>query len=247
MGLFDLFDKGKRDVRSRGKNVERAVNKYMQSPDRWKALEELAAEGSDEALYGLLRRFAMMYDKTIEDEQEKDWVFDTLVAKGEAALPAVKRSLLAADSVSWQLRVLEKIATREQVLGALKDVLGRHEPGYERDPTKKIQVLNFLGLFKHAEAPGLAVPYLKDMNEGVRLAASDVLLRQKDETVAREPLLDLFVSDEEESLRIRIRICEGFSELGWVVHGHRSGVEKKLPDAFVLDREGHVKRKIAKE
>jgi hypothetical protein len=241
MGLLDIFSKDKRDERARAKNIQRATNKYAQSADRLKALESLAEDGSDEALYGMLRRFALMYDKTIEDEQEKEWVFETLVSKGKAAIPAVQRYLLSADSISWPLRVLDKVATKEEEMAAIEQVIARHEPGYERDPTKKIQLLNHLATLKHDKAPGLVAPYLKDMDEGVRFAAVEALVRLKNEAVAREPLLQLFVSDSEESLRIRLRICEGFADLGWLVHGHRGGVEKKLPDAYQLDREGHVK------
>ena len=86
----------------------------------------------------------------------------------------------------------------------------------------------------------LVAPYLADMDEGVRFAAAESLLRLKNEEVARDALLQLFVSDTEESLRLRIRIAEGFAELGWLVHGYRGGVEKKLPDGFQLDREGHI-------
>jgi hypothetical protein len=68
-------------------------------------------------------------------------------------------------------------------------------------------------------------------------------MRQKNEAVAREPLLALFASDEEESLRLRLKIAEGFADLGWLVQGFRPGVEKKLPENFTLDREGHIKRK----
>jgi hypothetical protein len=243
MGLLDLFSKDKRDQRTRTKNMERAVNKYIQSMDRMKALDSLAADGSDEALYGLMRRFGVQCHKTIEDEQEKDWVFETLVSMGNKVLPAVRRYLLAADSIAWPLRVLDKIATKEEEMAALEEVLAKHEPGYERDPTKKIQLLGHLGQLKHERAAALVVPYLKDMDEGVRFAAVEALLRQKKEEVAREPLLELFTSDAEESLRIRLRICEGFAELGWRVHGHRGGVEKKLPEAYQLDREGHVKKK----
>ena len=62
------------------------MNKYAQSPDRMKALQSLRDDGSAEALYGLLRRFGMMYDKTIEDEQEKEWVFEVLLEKGAAII-----------------------------------------------------------------------------------------------------------------------------------------------------------------
>jgi hypothetical protein len=243
MGLMDLFSKDKRDERARAKNIERANNKYAQSADRLKALEALAEDESVEALYGMLRRFALMYDKTIEDEQEKEWVFETLVSKGKTALPAVRRYLLTADSISWPLRLLDTIASKEEELEAIEEIIARHEPGYERDPSKKIQMLNHLGGLKHPKAPSLVAPYLKDMDEGVRFAAVEALIRAKNEEVARDPMLEVFTSDAEESLRIRLRICDGFAEHGWLVHGHRGGVEKKLPDAFMLDREGHIKKK----
>jgi hypothetical protein len=244
MGLFDLLSKDKRDERARSRNINQAVNKYAQSVDRMKALQALADDGSDEALYGLLRRFGMMYDKSIEDEQEKEWVFDTLCSKARSALPAVKKYLFAAESISWPLRVLDKIALNgDEEIAFVQEVLERHEPGYERDPTKKIQLLTHLGSLKHPKAAELAVPYLKDMDEGVRYAASETLIRQKNEALAREPLLELFTSDAEESLRLRLKIAEGFAELGWLVQGFRPGVEKKLPENFALDREGHIKRK----
>jgi hypothetical protein len=243
MGVFDLFSKDGRVERARKRNAARAVNKYSQSPDRMKSLQALRDDGSEDALYGLMRRFGMMYDKTIEDEQEKDWVFEALVEKGASILPALKRYLFSAESISWPLRVLDKVANREQELEVLKQVLERHEPGYERDPTKKIQLLNHLGTFKDPRVPPLLVPYLADMDEGVRYTAVEALIRQGDEAVAREPLLEDFVSDKEESLRIRIRTAEGFAELGWVVKGYRDSVEKRLPEQFQLDREGHIKKK----
>jgi HEAT repeat protein len=240
MGLFDIFSKEKREERARAGNIQRATNKYAQTGDRYKAMEALATEGSDEATYGLLRRFGMMYDKSIEDEQEKEWVFDTLVSKGESALPAVKRYLVSADSVSWPLRVLQKVApSKDAELDVVAEVLARHEPGYERDPTKKIQLIRHLGLMKHPRGAALVLPYLADMDEGVRLASIEALLTLKSEE-ARDRLLELFVSDAEESLRLRISIAEGFADLGWLVQGHRGGVEKKLPDGFQLDREGHI-------
>jgi hypothetical protein len=78
------------------------------------------------------------------------------------------------------------------------------------------------------------------MDEGVRFATIEALLALKNEEAARAKLLELFVSDSEESLRLRIRIAEGFADLGWLVQGHRGAVEKKLPDGFSLDREGHI-------
>lgn len=243
MGVFDLFSKEGRDARAREKNISRAVNKYSQSPDRMKALQSLRDDGSPDAIFGLLRRFGMMYDKTIEDEQEKEWVFEVLVEKGASIIPPVQKYLFAADSISWPLRLLDKIANKEQELEVIKSVLDRHEPGYERDPTKKIQLLNHMAALKDARVPPLVVPYLADMDEGVRYAAVETLVRTGSEEVAREPLLVQFVSASEDSLRIRIRIADGFAEMGWLVKGHRGEVEKHLPEQFQIDREGHIKRR----
>jgi hypothetical protein len=149
--------------------------------------------------------------------------------------------LLATDSAAWPLRLLQKIAPSKDVeIDVIAEVLACHEPGYERDPTKKIQLMRHLGLTKHVKAPDLISPYLGDMDEGVRFATVEALLALKNEEAARDKLLALFVSDEEESLRLRIRIADGFADLGWLVRGHRGSVEKKLPDGFQLDREGHI-------
>jgi hypothetical protein len=244
MGFLDLFSKEK----TRERNAGRAINKYAQSGDRLKALQTLLAEGSPEALYAVMRRFGMMYDKTIDDEQEKNYVFDSLVEKGAAVLVPLKKYLLAADSITWPLRVLDKVvATKDEVIDTLAEVMKRHEPGYERDPTKKIQLLNHLTGIKNSRVPPLVVPYLADMDTGVRYAAAEALITQGDEAAAREPLLDVFVSAEEESLRLRIRIADGFAELGWPLGDRRAQVEKRLPDAFMIEARGKEPARIKKK
>lgn len=241
MGLLNIFSKESRTERARRKNLERAVNKFAQSVDRLRALEALRNDGSPEAIHGLLRRFGMRYDKTIEDEQEKEWVFESLAEMGEEILPPLRRYLFEADSISWPLRLLEKVVEKDRLLEVLGEVLARHEPGYERDPSKKIQLLNALGGIKDPRTPAMLIPYLADMDEGVRFVTADALIAQRDEA-ARVPLLELFTSDQEESLRLRIRIAEGFADLGWRVEGYRGGVEKKLPEGFQLDRDGRIKK-----
>jgi len=236
MGVFDLFSKDGREQRARDKNIAAAVNKYKQSPDRMKALQALRDDGSPEALYGLIRRFGMMYDKTIEDEQEKEWVFEMLVGKGSVVLEPLKKYMLAADSISWPLRLLDKIVDAQDKgkrIDVIVEVLERHEPGYERDPTKKIQLLNHLASLKHERVAAIVLPYLTDMDEGVRYAAIETLLRQANEAAARLPLLDYFV--KETSLRLRILIADGFAELGWLLGDRRADVEKLLPDNFTID------------
>jgi hypothetical protein len=251
MGILDLFSKQNRVERARASTIKGALNKYAQSGDRFKNLQALRDDGTEEAIYGLMRRFGMMYDKTIEDEQEKDWVFEVLSEKGETILPSLKKYLAAADSISWPLRLLDKVADRETELAVLKEILERHEPGYERDPTKKIQLLNHLAALKDRRVPPLVVPYLKDMDEGVRYAAVEALVRQADEAVAAGPLLDHFADAGEESLRIRLQIAEGFVDLGWKIPNEPAerleALKKLMPDQFRFTKDGHLEKPKGKD
>ena len=76
--VFGLFSK----ERTLQKTIEKATNKLSQQPDRWGALERLRDDASEEALFGLCKRFGVTSMKGVEDEQEKHWVLDVLVEKG---------------------------------------------------------------------------------------------------------------------------------------------------------------------
>src|SRR5439155_658330 len=86
-----------------------AWRKIAQQPDRWSALENLRDDGSEDALYGLCKRFGVVSQKGIEDEQEKDWCVDVLVEKGGASLEPLKRYMKTADLLAFPLRVLGRI------------------------------------------------------------------------------------------------------------------------------------------
>src|SRR5262245_19116995 len=184
------------------------MNKHAQSGDRLKSLEQLLDDGSDDAIYGLLRRFSFGYDKTIEDEHEKEWDESSLLGLGERVLPMLRRYMNDAESISWPLRILDKVGTPDQIYEALAELTERNEPGYVRDPTKKIQLLHFMGEHRHPRMSEMLLPFLEDMDEGVRFTTVESLLKQKNETAAREPLLKHFIKAEEESGRIKIRIAD---------------------------------------
>lgn len=242
MGLRDLLTKDGRARWAMRRRIEKATNRWMQSIDRMKALEDLKKDGSEEAIYGLLKRLGVVSDKSIEDEQEKDWVFDALVEFGERTVPPLRRYLRNAGSISWPLRLCEKLLDRDALWEALRETLDTMEPGYERSPTRKVQMLGFLGDWRDRRVAPAVAPYLGDMDETVRFAAVECLLKQKDDA-AREPLLRKLVDEQEESRRVRVRILDGLADLGWNVHGFRGTVEKLCGDEFTLDREGRVKRK----
>ena len=245
MGLRELLTRAGRQRFALERKIKKATNKWMQGPDRMKALEALREDGGEEAIGGLLKRFGVQSDKSIEDEQEKEWVFEVLVEMGERALPPLLRALRTAETISWPLRVAEKLLDRDRLWSAIEEhVLGTMEPGYERDPTRKLQVLTYLADTRDRRVAPAVAPYLHDRDETVRFTTVETLFRQRDE-VAREPLLELLADESEESRRVKVRIAEGLAELGWDVKGFRGQIEKTLPEPFQLDREGRVKRKKA--
>ena len=94
MGLKDFFSSEGRAARSLQKHVARALNKHAQHVDRQASLDVLrdaAHEGSHEAMAGLLSRFTIRYDKSIEDEQEKDFVAEELMSLGAKVLPELQK------------------------------------------------------------------------------------------------------------------------------------------------------------
>lgn len=245
MGFLDFFGGGKGRLH---RHVQRAKNKDAQSVDRFASLEVLRDDGSPEAIEGLFGRFTIRYDKSIEDEQEKQWVFDELVKMGDKVLGPLQKHLRAADSIAFGLKILHEVATPDQAWPILADVCERNDNTYTRDPSKKIQLVNYLGEQPDLRCGKALLPYLEDMDETVRFTAVEGLLRHKDAETAREPLLNRLTNEKEESRRIKVRILEGFADLGWDVKGFSGTVEKMLPDLLPgsrLDNHGKIKRKQA--
>ena len=72
------------------------------------------------------------------------------------------------------------------------------------------------------------------------------LVRLGHEEQAREPLIAQFLSDTEESLRVRLLIAGGLADNGWLVgKQHRPAFDQKLPEQFTIDRDGRLKKKNA--
>jgi hypothetical protein len=244
MGLKDLFSAEGRAERSLKKHVARARNKDAQSADRFASLEALRDDGSADAVLGLLGRFTIRYDKSIEDEQEKEFVCDELSRMGPKILPQLQQHMRGADSVAWGLKVLHAVASPDEAWPLLGDLCERNDNTYTRDPTKKIQLLAYLGEQEDPRCGQALLPYLEDVDETVRFTTVEGLVRHK-LPEAREPLLKLLTSDKEESRRIKKRILDGFADLGWDVKGYSGTVEKLIDDMLPgarLDNHGKIKR-----
>jgi HEAT repeat protein len=244
VGLSNYFSKDGRSERALKKNLQRAVDKHAQSPDRFKALESLRDDGSPEAMLGLLRRFSLQYDKSIEDEQEKEWVYQVLCEMGAAVVPPLRRYMRDTETLGWALKVLEKVAKGDEFREIVGELCAQNDNSYVRDPAKKIQLLHFMGEHRDPVLATLLVPYLEDVNEGVRFTAVEALLGQRNQEVTLAPLLRLLLSEGEESRRIKVRIAEGLSQLGFPIPERHAEVQAALSDLLPgarLDKEKRIR------
>jgi len=204
--VFGLFSKEK----SLQKTIERATNKLAQQPDRWGALEKLKEDGTEDALVGLCRRFAITSSKGVEDEVEKNWVVDALVDKGAASLAPVVRYMKTAEHLAFPLRVLERVAPRDKVLEVADELFASEAPGYVRMPERRIDLLRWFSEWKPAtddEVISRLTPYITDFDENVRFAAIDGMATRDPNKIA-PPLITGLLRPEEESGRIRRTIVD---------------------------------------
>ena len=147
--VFGLFSKD----RALQRTIEKATNKLAQQPDRWSALEKLREEGTDNALFGLCKRFGVTSMKGVEDEQEKNWVVDVLVEHGPAALIPLTRYMKGAEQLAFPLRVLERIAGHDQQLTLVDELFKSEPPGYVRMPERRIDLIKWLCEHKRGGVP----------------------------------------------------------------------------------------------
>jgi len=204
--VFGLFSK----ERALQKTVDKATNKLAQQVDRWGALEKLKEDGTEEALLGLCKRFGITSMKGVEDEQEKNWVVDTLVAVGPAALAPLRRYMKNAEQLAFPLKVLERIADKPKALVVIDELFASEPPGYVRMPERRIDLIRWLSDWRAATDDDVIprlIPYVTDFDENSRFAAIDGIANRDPARIAA-PLIAAVIRPEEESWRIKRQILD---------------------------------------
>ena len=234
MGLLDIFRR-KSGASALSKHAARVANKRAQAADRWESIHALGELKSPEAVAALLERFTYRVDPSITDQEEKEAALQGIVAAGEAAIEPVRASLREADAIAWPLKILARLVPEATITDDLLALLASMDTEYERDPQRKIQVLIELEDRRDPRIAEAVTRFLDDVNETVRFHAVGALVRQEqagDE--ARVRLSRLFLEDE--SMRVRARIADGFIERGWGLAGERTALLARMPSGYSLDK-----------
>lgn len=237
MGLFDFLKGGSKQEASSGRAerkldalIRSASDKRAQQYDRDEALRKLIEIGTPEAAEGLLKRFGVKVDPSITDEDEKQLAFDGIVAIGKgtraptegASGVDAKQSVIehtrnyckAAENLTWPLKVLRALLDDHRYEEELLALLAEHDTEYTRNVEPKVNLLAALETMRGERARQAVEEYLGDVNETVRYHAVQTLFEQGD-AAAVEKLVDLL--REEESMRIKNKVAEGFVQQGWAI------------------------------
>lgn len=243
MALFGLF--GKKDPAVEIKKLTAKATQKFGPPDvRARALEQLREMDTAESLAALCQRFEVRVDPGITDEEEKQYVCETLVESGEKAVEPLRRFIHRTEQPTWALRALEQLVSAEETVTTVVSALEREGPEYTRDPEKKVTLLRYLEQHDDPRIVPSVLPFLQDMAEDVRVAAVTLIAAQPVNDVAREPLIETLVrASDEHSERMRQTVARALASLQLSVKGHTPAVEKALPEGFSVDKEGIVRAK----
>jgi len=239
MAFLGIFGK-KSEGGALRKHAERVANKRAQAYDRWESIQALAQMHTREAVEALLPRFTFYVEPSITDQEEKDAAFTGIVESGEAAIEPVVAFLQRVDSISWPVKMLDKLAEPQVVVGHLIELLAKMDTEYARDPESKIQILTTLAERKDERAAEAVVRFLNDMNESARFAAVGALIGQDAVAVHKAALVSALC--QEDSVRVRNRILDALASGGHSVEPDQERVKPRLTQGYTLDS-GFVPRK----
>jgi hypothetical protein len=249
MGLFDLFKGGKRRQEpeadagklasaAAAKWAEKAGDKRAQNYDRQEAIAELSELGTAEAATALLKRFTFNLDPSITDQDEKDGAYQGILAAGQAAIEPIRAFSAKAESLAWPIKLLKELLGEDAYIEELLLWLGRWDTEYAKFIDPKLQLLAALEEFKHPSILPKVEPFLEDVNGDARFLAVGTVLAQEDE--GSVPAL-VAALHEEESLRVKNRILDGFVARGWRVPEELlAKTRKALPPEYNVDGDGLV-------
>lgn len=247
MGLFDLFKgKGKGEGGEKKSNpaakwAEAAGSKRAQAYDRQEAIAELCKLKSPEAVEALLRRFTFNSDPSITDQEEKDTAFEGIIATGREAIAPVRAFAAKAESLSWPMRILKELLSEEEMVEELVTWLAKWDTEYAKFIDPKLQILATLEDYRHEKIRSAVEPFLQDVNEPARFHAVATTFAQQD-PAATASLLALLL--EEESVRVRTKIADGFAAQKWEIpEDQRDAVRKVLPFQYGVDGSGYITRR----
>lgn len=242
MALFGLFGK-KDDAAEIKKLTAKATAKFGPPENRQGALQKLFEMKTAESLSAMLQRFTVRVEPGITDDEEKQYVYESLVSAGDLAVGPIKSYLQKHEQPTWAIKALEQLVSKQEVVDTLLAVLEKEGAEYTRDPDKKITLLRHLGQIDDERIGPRVVPFLDDMSEDVRVEAVAVLAARAHEGTREALVQTLAKANSESSERLKRAVANALVQTGFSVKGQTPSVQAALPAGYSIDKEGHVRSK----
>jgi hypothetical protein len=186
MGLFGIFGKKTPSESAIAKQVQKAKEQYAKPEYRRMAMDKLLEWDTKESLSGLLGRFSVVVQSPHWDEEEKRWLVEELVKRGDKVKDVLIDFLMKANEVTHVIRCLEKICPKDEMQSVLIDALRRRSPEDYRSHQSKMELIAAFEEYSSDETTGVIVPYLHDHNDDVKCMSIDVLAPRHDAQVDQE-------------------------------------------------------------
>lgn len=236
MGLdmvLGLFGGDKPNEKNIAKQVLRVKERYAQPEYRRAAMEKLLAWGTAEAIEGVLARFLVVVQSPHWDEEEKRWLVDELVERGDVAREALLRFLKRENSIAFAAKALRQLTDKEGYVRMLTEALQARPPEDHRSTQAKQDLVHALGEVIDAAGASVLLPYLDDHADDVSCAAIDVVEKVRAE--GGFPRLVAIVTEEAPSARVLRHAAGVIARLSLPIDPQRPLQPAVLEDFVVKD------------
>ena len=212
MGFFGLFGKNTPTEKQIAKQVTRLKEQYAKPEYRQMAMDKLFEWGNRECLVALLNRFKVVVQSPHWDEQEKRWLVDELVKRGDIAKSVLHDFVMTENEVTYAILAISQLYTEAELVTLLKQALLARPPEDHRSSESKIELIAALEEHDLPDLGNLLIPYLEDHHDDVQCITLDVLSK-KEAKLAYPKIISMLAKDTH-SARVLRHTASKVSALG---------------------------------
>lgn len=252
MGLMSLLGKGPLSEKKIAKISKLACNPFAQPDVRMREMQRLLDDGSDAALKGVLKRFDANAHGHIADEDEKKWLVEQVVERGEAFAAPLENYIRTSQKLSYALRAYTRLKGSDAAVDFFVSVLEAYGPEDYRGLDAKLEIVWQLAeaLDNPRVLPAL-MPFIGDHSDDVAWAVLDLIdqaadrnLVTSDVQAAAAAALGIRVTDDATGPRILQRSAELLCKRSWSVPGDAADtLAPGLDDTYFLDKKRFLRRR----
>lgn len=234
MGLFS----SKPTTKNIQKQVAKVKERYAQPDYRRMAMEKLLEWGTPEAIDGVLERFAVVAQSPHWDEEEKRWLVEEMVERGDLAKEALIRFLKNANNIAFAAKALNRLMSADEYSTALSNALSEREPEDHRSAQSKQELIACLGDCE-GDHSAVIIPHLDDHADDVQCTAVDVVENKK-LSGAYSRLVEM-LSEDLHSGRVLRHVAQAVQNLGISIDPSKA-LESAVTEDFIV-KEGKLERR----